>query len=216
MQDIAKLIDHTLLKPTATSNEIRTLCTEALEYSFYSVCIHPFFIKTARQVLQGSEVRVATVIGFPLGMSLRDVKISEAMESVASGADELDMVLNIGKVKEHNWDYVRREISGLVTATPRSVHKVIIEACCLSDDEKVNASLSALDAGAEFVKTSTGFAASGAVLRDVELIRTATKGRIGIKAAGGIKTLNDLLTFVKAGASRIGTSSGVEIMKEKH
>ncbi len=212
--NIAKLIDHTLLKPTATENDIKKLCDEAKKYGFFSVCIHPFFIKTARKFLSKSDIKVTTVIGFPLGMTLLRTKIFEAMEAVLMGVDELDMVINLGEAKAHNWEFVKKEISDLVTATPHVVHKIIIETCYLADDEKIKASLSAMEAGAEFVKTSTGFASAGAVVKDVEIIRAATKGKIGIKAAGGIRTLKDVLKFVDAGASRIGTSSGVDIMKE--
>ncbi len=212
--NIAKLIDHTLLKPTATENDIKKLCDEAKTYGFSSVCIHPFFIKTVKKFLSKSDIKVITVIGFPLGMTLLRTKIFEAMEAVLMGADELDLVINLGEAKAHNWEFVKKEISDLVVATPHVVHKIIIETCYLSDDEKIKASLSAMEAGAEFVKTSTGFASAGAGVKDVEIIRAATKGKIGIKAAGGIRTLKDVLKFVDAGASRIGTSSGVDIMKE--
>ena len=212
--NIAKLIDHTLLKPEATETDIKKLCKEAEKYGFFSVCVNPCFIKTAREKLSGTDVKVSTVIGFPLGAMHSKVKIYEAMEAVLTGADELDVVINIGMIKSNNWTAVQKEISDLVTATPDVIHKIIIETYYLSDDEKINASLAVMKSGAEFVKTSTGFAPSGATVKDIEMIKAATKGKIGIKAAGGIRTLKDVLTFIKAGATRIGTSSGVKIMEE--
>jgi deoxyribose-phosphate aldolase len=165
-------------------------------------------------MLSGTDVKLTTVIGFPLGMTLTRVKIYEAMEAVLLSADELDIVINLGAVKANNWGVVKKEISDLITATPEVTHKIIIETYYLTDDEKIKASLTAMEAGAEFVKTSTGFAPAGAVMGDIAIIKAATKGKIGIKAAGGIKTLKDVLSFVKAGATRIGTSSGVDIMKD--
>jgi len=213
--NIAKLIDHTLLKPTATEDDIRRLCEEAKIYGFFSVCVHPSFIETAKTMLIDTGIKLSTVIGFPLGMTFTSVKIYEAMEAVLKGADELDIVINLRRVKEDNWQDVKKEISDVITATPKVVHKIIIETCYLSDDEKIKASLIAIEAGAEFIKTSTGFASQGAKPEDVMLIKTATGGKIGIKASGGIRTLQDVLNFIEAGATRIGTSSGVEIMKEK-
>ncbi len=212
--NLAKLIDHTLLKPYTTETDIRKLCDEARKYGFFSVCVHPFFIKKAKNMLSGTDVKLTTVIGFPLGMTLTQVKIYEAMEAVLLGADELDIVINLGAVKAGKWDIVKKEISDLVTATPDITHKAIIETCYLSDDEKIKASIAVMEAGAEFIKTSTGFAPAGAAVRDIAMIKAATKGKIGIKAAGGIKTLKDILSFVRAGATRIGTSSGVDIMKD--
>ncbi len=212
--NIAKLIDHSLLRPDATEADIAKLCDEAKKYGFFSVCVHPSFVKTAREILVGNDIKIATVIGFPMGMTLTGVKIYEAIESVLHGADELDMVINLGAAKANNWNAVEKEISDLITVTPDIVHKIIIETSYLTDDEKVRASLAIMNAGAEFVKTSTGFAPTGAALKDVAMIKSETGGGIGIKAAGGIKTLNDVLAFVGAGATRIGTSSGVDIMKD--
>ena len=212
--DIAKLIDHTLLKPDATEEDIRRLCNEAVKYGFFSVCIHPFYINTAKNLLSGTDIRVTTVIGFPLGMTTTRVKIFEAIEAHLTGADELDIVINIGEAKANNWHAVKKDISDIIAATPEAVHKIIIETCYFSEDEKIKASLAALGSGAEFIKTSTGFASAGALIRDVEIIKSVTKGKIGIKAAGGIRTLKDVLNFVKAGATRIGTTSGVNIIKE--
>lgn len=226
--NIAKLIDHTLLKPYATETDIRKLCNEAQKYGFFSVCVHPFFIKKAKNMLSGTDVypvrekqgitsnrvKLTTVIGFPLGMTLAQVKIYEAMEAVLLGADELDIVINLGAVKAGKWDIIKKEISDLVTATPDITHKVIIETCYLSDNEKIKASIAVMEAGAEFIKTSTGFAPAGAAVRDIAMIKAVTKGKIGIKAAGSIKTLKDILSFVRAGATRIGTSSGADIMED--
>ncbi len=214
--NIAKFIDHTLLTPTATETEINKLCDEAKKYGFFSVCVHPFFIKNAAEMLSGTDIKLTTVIGFPLGMTLTQVKVYESIEAVLAGADELDIVINLAEVKAHNWEAVKKETSDLITATPGVIHKIIIETHYLSDSEKIKASLTAMEAGAEFVKTSTGFAPSGAEIIDVAMIKDATKAKIGIKAAGGIKTLKDALSFIKAGATRIGTSSGVVIMRELH
>ncbi len=216
-REIAKLIDHTLLRPNATEHDIQNLCDEAREYGFFSVCVHPFFVQTAADSLQGSGVRVCTVIGFPLGMTLPEVKIFEAREAVSKGAEELDTVLNLCNIRSGRWDAVKREMTDFIAATPGVVHKMIMETYYLTDDEKIQVSCNALDAGAEFVKTSTGFAPGGAVVRDIAMIRASTQGRIGVKAAGGIETFRELSAFVEAGATRIGTSSGSGIMKElKH
>jgi deoxyribose-phosphate aldolase len=212
--EIAKIIDHTLLKPDATESDIQRLCGEAREYGFFSVCVHPFFIRTARDMLSGSDVKITTVIGFPLGMNLSRVKVFEAIEANVLGADELDIVVNIGECKANNWGSVKREISDLVVATPDVIHKIIMETYYLTDDEKRAVSIAALDGGAEFIKTSTGFAPEGAVIRDIEIIRNATQRELGIKAAGGIRTLKEVSRFVDAGATRIGTSSGVAIITE--
>jgi deoxyribose-phosphate aldolase len=212
--DIAKLIDHTLLRPDAREAEIVRLCEEAINFDFFSVCIHPSFLGIATKILSGSDVRVCTVIGFPHGLSLTRIKVYEAIESTLMGADELDIVINIGMVKSHRWDYIRKEITDIITATPARIHKIIIETHYLTEEEKVIVSRIAMEGGAEFVKTSTGFAPRGATIEDVRLIRKATDGRIGIKAAGGIRKLKDVLSFIDAGATRIGTSSGVDIMRE--
>ena len=212
--DIAKLIDHTLLRPDATETDIIRLCNEAKKYGFFSVCIHPSFVKKAVEMLNKTGVKVSTVIGFPLGTSLTKVKVYEAIESVLNGADELDIVINPGWARANEWKLLEKEISDVIAATPGVTHKVIIETAYLTNDQKIRASLAVMNAGGEFIKTSTGFAPSGAVVDDVELIRSATKGKVGIKAAGGIKSFKDVQAFIKAGATRIGTSSGVQIMKE--
>jgi deoxyribose-phosphate aldolase len=213
-KNIARLIDHTLLSPNASDNEIMVLCEEAVEHGFFSVCVHPSFVRKSRQILSVSKVKISTVIGFPLGANTSNVKQYEALEAVFSGADELDVVMNTGFVKSNNWEAVEREVSDIVTITPGIIHKIIIETCYLTDDEKKKAALMVMETGAEFIKTSTGFRAGGAEVNDVELIKSATKGKIGIKAAGGIRTLHQVRKFINAGATRIGTSSGVAIMKE--
>lgn len=211
---IAKLIDHTLLSPDATATGIVKLCDEAAEHRFHSVCVNPSFIETARDSLEGSSVCISATVGFPLGVTLSAVKIDEAIRSVMLGADELDIVINIGHAKSGRWDMVGKEISDIVTATPSVVHKIIVETCYLSDEEKKRVTEVVIGSGAEMIKTSTGFGPAGADINDVKLIKSITENRIGIKAAGGIRTLNDLEHFVKEGATRIGTSSGVNIIKE--
>lgn len=213
-QDMARFIDHTLLRPDATNRDIERLCREAIEYGFFSVCINPYFIGAARKALTGSTVRISSVIGFPLGMMLPGVKIYEARDAVLHGADELDIVMNIGAARSGNWSDVATELSDIVKATPGTLHKIIMEACYLNDDEKTMAVRTVISSGAEFIKTSTGFGPAGATIRDVELIRDTAKGAVKIKAAGRIRTLKDVRAFIEAGAARIGTSSGVNIMGE--
>jgi deoxyribose-phosphate aldolase len=213
-KNIARLIDHTLLSPKASDDEIMALCEEAVKHGFFSVCVHPSFVRMSRQILSASKVKISAVIGFPLGANTSSVKQYEALEAVFSGADELDVVMNSGFVKSNNWEAVEKEVSDIVTITPGVIHKIIIETCYLTDDEKKKAALMIMKTGAEFIKTSTGFGAGGAEVNDIELIKSATKGKIGIKAAGGIRTLNQVREFINAGATRIGTSSGTAIMKE--
>jgi len=182
MDTIARLIDHTLLNPDASEQDIVQLCREAEDYGFYSVCVHPSFIKIAADALSRTNVKITAVIGFPLGMTFSQVKIYEAMEAALSGAEELDVVINIGSAKSDKWESVQREISDIITATPHRVHKIIIETCYLTDDEKIRACRAVMNAGAEFIKTSTGFGPAGAALKDVELITSITRGKIGLKA----------------------------------
>ncbi|MEW6213825.1 MAG: deoxyribose-phosphate aldolase [Nitrospirota bacterium] len=213
-KDIAGLIDHTLLRPDATYADIRKLCEEALQFGFYSVCVNPCFIKMAKELLKGSNVRVTTVIGFPLGMTLTEVKVYEAMNASLLGADELDIVINIGALKSGDWNTVRKETSDVIMATKGLIHKTIIEACYLNDNEKKRVVEIALDVGSEFIKTSTGFGPYGARIRDIRLIKSIVGEAAGIKAAGGIRTLRRVLDMLKAGATRIGTSTGTRIMKD--
>ena len=212
--DIAPLIDHTLLKADATDAGIRRLCEEAKEFGFHSVCVNPFFVPLARDLVAGSGVNVTTVVGFPLGANATKGKIYEALESSLAGAKELDIVMNLGMAKAGQWDAAEKDISDVISATKGLVHKVIIETCYLSKEEKKRASEVILHAGAEFVKTSTGMGPSGADVEDILLIRTVVGDRCGIKAAGGIRSLAQVREFIAAGATRIGTSAGVAIMEE--
>ena len=211
---INKLIDHTLLKPFATAADVKALCDEAKKYSFKSVCINPTHVALAKELLKDSDVLVCTVIGFPLGASTIDTKMVETANAVKNGADEIDMVINIGKAKEHEYQYIEMEIKTVVSAAQGRLVKVILETCYLTEDEKIASSLAAVRAGAKFVKTSTGFGTSGANISDVVTMRTAVGQDFGVKASGGIRTLADVEAFVEAGATRIGTSSGVQILKQ--
>ena len=213
-KDIAELIDHTLLRPDASYLDIKRLCEEALQFGFYSVCINPCFIKMAKELLKDSNVRVATVIGFPLGMTLTEVKVYEAMNALLLGADEIDIAINIGALKSGDWETVRKDISDVIMATKGLIHKTIIETCYLDDNEKTRAVEIALEAGSEFIKTSTGFGPLGARVRDIRLIKSIVGDAAGIKAAGGIRTFKQVLSMLKAGATRIGTSAGVRIVRE--
>lgn len=214
--DIARFIDQSLLKPQATEADIIRLCKSAIKYNFYSVCVNPYYVPLCNAILKGHETKVTTVIGFPLGMTLKDVKVREAKQAVLYGADELDIVMNIGAAKSGNWDYVGEEILEIISATKSAVHKVIIETCYLTEEEKIAAAKVASLFGAKFIKTSTGFGVKGATTKDVKLIKKIVGDRAEVKAAGGIRTLSQVLSFIKAGAVRIGTSAGVEIMKEAH
>jgi len=211
---IASLIDHSLLRPDATGGDIRRLCEEALNYGFFSVCVNPCHVGTAKEILRGSAVKVAAVIGFPLGVTLTEVKVYEAMNADLLGADELDVVINLGALKSGSRDIVRKELSEIIMVTRDLVHKTIIETCYLTDDEKKEAVETALQVGSEFIKTSTGFGRAGARLSDVRLIKRIVGEEAGIKAAGGIRTLREVLAFLDAGATRIGTSAGVTIIEE--
>ena len=214
--DIARLIDHTLLKPDATRDDIRKLCNEALKYGFASVCVNPWNVSLAAEMLRGSEVSVCTVVGFPLGATLPQVKVYETEEVIKLGAQEIDMVINVGALKSGQVDAVEADIRGVVEASHRggAICKVILETVLLTTDEKVRGSLAAKNAGADFVKTSTGFAAGGATAEDVRLMRAVVGGEIGVKAAGGVRSLEDLQKMVEAGATRIGASASVKILEQ--
>lgn len=214
--EIARLIDHTLLKPEATRDEIRKLCEEALKYGFASVCVNPWNVPQASELLRGGAVKVCTVVGFPLGATLPEVKAFEAQESLKQGSQEIDMVINIGALKSGLLDAVAGDIRGVVETAHRGggICKVILETALLTREEKVQGSLAAKNAGADFVKTSTGFSSAGATPEDVRLIRETVGAGTGIKAAGGVRTLEDLLKMVEAGATRIGASAGVKIVEQ--
>lgn len=211
--DLNKYIDHTLLKQDATKEQILELIAQAKQYNFASVCVNPTWVKLAREELRDSDVKVCTVIGFPLGATLSEVKAFETKQVVSNGADEVDMVINIGELKSGNLQYVEEDIKAVVEASGDKLVKVIIEACLLSEEEKVAACQASVRAGADFVKTSTGFSTGGATIDDVKLMRQVVGGAVGVKAAGGARTREDALNFIKAGANRIGTSAGIAIME---
>ena len=212
----AGLIDHTLLKPDASRNEIKKLCEEAARFGFASVCINPWNVPLAAEWLRGTKVKVCTVVGFPLGATLPQVKIHEAEEAIKLGAQEIDMVINIGALKSGQDDMVESDIRGVVEASHRggAICKVIFETALLTIEEKVRASLASKKAGADFVKTSTGFSTAAATAEDVALMRAVVGSEMGVKAAGGVRSLDDLKKMVCAGATRIGASASVKIMEQ--
>ena len=210
-----KYFDHTLLKQDATSEGIRKLCLEAREYDFASVCVNPCFVPLAAELLKGSDVKVCTVIGFPLGAMLPKSKAEEAKDVIEAGAEEVDMVLNVSKCKEGDFDYVRDEIALVKKACGDTLLKVILETCLLTDEEVVKACKAAKAAGADFVKTSTGFSKGGATPHHVRIMRETVGPDMGVKASGGIHTLEEANAVIEAGASRIGASASVAIMKER-
>jgi deoxyribose-phosphate aldolase len=211
-KDIAGIIDQSLLRADVTYAEIKRLCREARQYGFHSICINPYFIQMTKGLLKGDNVRITTVIGYPLGMTLTEIKVYEAMNALLLGADELDIVINIGALKSGDWMTVRKDISDVIAATKGVIHKAIIETCYLDDNEKRKAVEIALEAGSEFIKTSTGFGPHGARIKDVKLIKSIVGESAGIKASGGVRTLKRALDMIRAGATRIGTSAGVEIV----
>jgi deoxyribose-phosphate aldolase len=213
---IASLIDHTLLKPEATDSDIGRLCAEARQWGFASVCVNPCWVVSASNALRGSPVKVCTVIGFPLGANTSEIKLAEAAAALDQGALELDMVQNIGALRSEALDLVGKEIYELATLAHRhgAVLKVILETCLLSQEQKITACRLAVEAGADFVKTSTGFSSAGATVADIELMRRTVGPAVGVKASGGVRTLAALRQMVAAGATRIGTSSGIAIIAE--
>ena len=208
-----KYIDHTLLKQDATVEQINRLLSEAKDYDFASVCVNPCWVAHAKSGLETTDVKVCTVVGFPLGATTSAVKSFETKEAIQNGADEIDMVINVGALKSGYVDLVESDIRAVVEASGDKLVKVIIEACLLTDEEKVQACQLAQKAGADFVKTSTGFSTGGATLPDVKLMRQTVGPEMGVKAAGGARSYTDAVAFVEAGATRIGTSSGVAILK---
>ncbi|MDN4495550.1 deoxyribose-phosphate aldolase [Ureibacillus aquaedulcis] len=210
--NFAKLIDHTLLSPQVTEKEIINLCQEAKQYGFASVCVIPLWLKLSAQLLRDSDVKVCTVIGFPLGANTLDTKAFEAKDAILNGAKEIDTVINIGALKSENYALVEEDIRSVVNAARgNALVKVIIEACLLTNEEKVRACEIAVSAGADYVKTSTGFSLHGATVEDVMIMRQAVGAKAGIKASGGVRNKDDIKSMVDAGASRIGTSSAVKI-----
>ena len=211
----SKYIDHTILKAVATYDDILALCNEAVKYDFASVCVNPSNVSLAHKLLAGSDVLTCTVVGFPLGATPSDVKAYETTRCIADGADEIDMVINIGMAKAHNWEYVYEDIKAVVDAAKGVLVKVIIECCYLTDEEKVEACKCCVRAGADFVKTSTGFGTGGATPADVKLMKETVGDKLEVKASGGVRTHADCMKMVENGASRIGTSNSVDIMENK-
>lgn len=218
IKELARYIDHTQLKPVATYEDIEKLCNEAKRYGFYSVCVNSCYVECAAERLSGSDVKVVATVGFPLGAASSGAKGFEAAEAVRAGASEIDMVINVGFLKSGDYFAVREDIEAVVKAAkqinPEAKVKAILEMCYLNPSEKVTACELALDAGADFVKTSTGFGSGGAAVEDVELMKKIVGDAIGIKAAGGIRDFKTTMAMIEAGATRIGTSAGVAILSE--
>lgn len=213
-QEILKHVDHTLLKPEATWEDIKTICDEAVEAGTASICINPAFVGRAAKYLDG-KISVCTVIGFPLGATSTKAKVEELKVALADGAEEFDMVINIGELKAKNYSYVENEIKALKAEIPDKVLKVIIETCLLTEEEKIKMCEIVVEAGADYIKTSTGFSTGGATFEDIKLFADNVKDKCKIKAAGGIKTREDMLKFLSLGADRLGTSSALKILKNE-
>lgn len=213
IKDLAGMIDHTLLKADATREQIQRLCEEAKQYQFASVCMNPTWVKYAEELLQGSGVKVCTVIGFPLGANTPEVKAFETKNAIENGAQEVDMVINIGALKDKDYELVERDIRAVTEAAAgKALTKVIIETCLLTEEEKIRACELAVKAGSDFVKTSTGFSTGGATVADVALMRKTVGPDIGVKASGGVRNLTDAKAVIEAGATRIGASAGIAIV----
>ncbi len=210
-----KYIDHTLLKADAQKAEIKQLCSEAVDYNFKAVCVNPSWVEFCKSELKQSDVLVCTVIGFPLGANTTEVKVFETKDAITKGADEIDMVINIGRLKDQDYDYVLKDIKAVVAAAGDKTVKVIIETALLSDEEIIKVSNLCVEAKAAFVKTSTGFSTSGANVRVVDLIKQTVGDKALIKAAGGVRSEDDLKAMIKVGANRIGTSSGTKLITKK-
>ncbi|MBC8016785.1 MAG: deoxyribose-phosphate aldolase [Sporomusaceae bacterium] len=209
--DLAKYIDHTILKPEATSQDVERLCSEAAAHKFAAVCVNPCYVELAAHLLAETDVKVATVIGFPLGGNLPVVKAFEAEQAALQGADEIDMVINIGAAKQGNWEMVLDDIRQVVAGAKGRIVKVIVETALLTEDEKKRVCNLVLISGAHYIKTSTGFSSGGAALADIELFKGIVGDKIGIKASGGIRTRQEAVAMITAGASRLGTSAGVSM-----
>ncbi|MDN6161608.1 MAG: deoxyribose-phosphate aldolase [Atopostipes sp.] len=214
MKGMAQYIDHTILNADATQADIKKVCKEAVEYNFKTVCIQPYWIPFAKKELEGTEVGLTTVIGFPLGANTSEVKVNEAKQALKNGADEVDMVINIGALKSEDYDSVLKDIKAVVEAVDKNaLVKVIIETALLTKKEKIKASELSKKAGADFVKTSTGFSSGGATVEDVKLMRATVGPELGVKASGGVRSYEDAQAMIEAGATRIGASSGITIVK---
>jgi len=212
--ELAKIFDHTNLKPTATTNDILQLCEEAKIYKFGAVCVNPCYVKLAKELLKESSVKVCTVIGFPLGATNSKVKAFETHQAIVEGADEIDMVINIGALKEKNEEYIKKDIKAVVKSARKKIVKVILETCYLNEDEIILGCKISKIAGANFVKTSTGFGTDGSKEEHIKLMRKVVGNDFGVKASGGIKNLETTMKMINAGASRIGSSSSVQILEE--
>lgn len=213
IKNLNKYIDHTLLKPEASEKDIKKLCDEAKQYNFATVFVNPSYVKLASKLLKGSKVKVGCAIGFPLGATTTEVKVLEALQAIKNGADEIDMVINIGAVKSKNYKFVEDDIKSVVKAVKPVGVKTILETCLLTDEEKVKVAKIAKRAGAKFVKTSTGFSTGGATVEDIKLLRKTVGKKMGVKASGGIRDYKTAIAMIKAGANRIGTSAGVQIIE---
>ncbi len=213
--DLSEYIDHTNLNRSATKNEIEKLCKEAMEYKFASVCVHPYYVALCKKLLKKSDVKVCTVIGFPLGMNTTEVKVFETENALKNGAEEIDMVINVAALKDGEYYYVEKEIKQIRNVCKGKILKVIIEECCLSEEEIVRITHICNECKVDFIKTSTGFDEHGATLEAVNIIKKNKKEEIGIKASGGIRDYATAKKFVEAGATRIGTSSGIKIIGGK-
>lgn len=214
MEKIAQYIDHTILNADATKEDIQRICEEAKEYNFKTVCIQPYWVKYAKELLEGTDVGVTTVIGFPLGANTTETKVAETKQAVAEGASDVDMVINIGALKSEDYDTVLEDIKAVVDAVDgQAIVKVIIETSLLTKPEKIRASELAKQAGADFVKTSTGFSTGGATLDDVRLMRATVGPKMGVKASGGVRSYEDAVAMIEVGATRIGASSGIKIVE---
>ena len=212
MSSLASIIDHTNLSPDAVRDDIKLLCNEAIQYDFASVCVNPVYVSYAKSILKDKNPKVCSVVGFPLGADTQEMKYAEARFLIFHGADEIDMVMNIAFLKERKVENIKHEIKKVIEAADGNCVKVIIEASLLGKDEKILAGSLIKECGANFVKTSTGFSSGGATIEDVRLIKKVVGDRVGVKASGGIKTKKEALAFIEAGANRIGTSRGVEIV----
>lgn len=214
--NLSKYIDHTILKPNASEEDVKRICDEAKKYNFASVCINPSYVKYVAESLKETDVMTCTVIGFPLGATPKEVKAFETADAIKNGADEVDMVINIGYLKSKKYKEVEEDIQAVVNAAEGKAHvKVIIETCLLTDDEKVKACELSVKAGVDFVKTSTGFSTGGATLEDVKLMKETVGDKAKVKASGGVRDYETAVAMIEAGADRIGTSSGVAFVSEK-
>ena len=214
VEEVLRRIDHTQLKPMASKSDIVKLCDEAKKYRFYAVCVNPYYVPLASKLLSGTDIKISSVVGFPLGATFTEIKAAEAERSIRLGASEIDMVMNISAFKSGDLEYVKRDIREVRERIGDAILKVIIECCYLTDDEKILAAKICEEDAADYVKTSTGFGPGGAKLEDVRLLRKTLSPKVKIKAAGGIRTFEQAVKFIEAGADRIGTSSGVKIAEE--